>query len=139
MAGESSQGIALFYEDPEEADTWIKVPGVVSIDGPTELDVSDLDSEAREYVAALPDEGSVSLEINQLHGNATQNFMMDAKIARTILNWRIRQKVDPDQGITFAAFISEFSFAAGTDAVKKISSSLRVTEKATRYDLTPAP
>ncbi|EKE68690.1 phage tail tube protein [Oceanibaculum indicum] len=143
MAGESSQGSGLFYEDPNTPDTWIKVAGVVSIDGPTgsssELDASDLDSTAREYVPALPDEGSVSLEMNLLHGNATQEFMQDAKIARTTHNWRIRQKVDPDKGITFAGYVSEFSFAAGTDAIKKISATLRVTEAVSRYDLTPDP
>lgn len=141
MAGESSQGSGLFYEDPENEGEWIKVAGVVSIDGPSgsagELDTSDLDSTAREYVPALPDEGSVSLEMNLIHGNATQNFMMDAKIARTTHNWRIRQKVDPESGVAFAGYVSEFSFSAGTDAVKKISASLRVTEAVSRYTVTP--
>lgn len=62
-----TQGTTLKIGDAASPIVFTTIPQVVSIDGPTatteEIDVTHLGSTAKEFVAALPDYGSLNLEV----------------------------------------------------------------------------
>lgn len=140
MAGQESQGTKFKFES-ETPDEYTAVPGVTSIDGPSgsgqEIDVSDLDSTAREFIQGLPDEGNVTLEMNYMPGNAAQERLREARAAREKLNFRIAFNTTPETGQQFEGYVVEFSHAAGVDAALTASVNIRITGAVQDYDLTP--
>lgn len=140
MAGRESQGTKFKYESATPG-TYTAVPGVVSIDGPSgsgqEIDVSDLDSEAREYIQGLPDEGNITLEMNYIPGTTEQERLRAARAAREKLNFRIAFNTTPESGQEFEGYVVEFSHSAGVDAALKASVTIRITGPVDDYDLTP--
>lgn len=80
MAGRSSQGSRISHDGTGGSPpVYTKITNVTSIGGPSPsaptTDVSDLDSAAKEFVAALADNGQIELALNY-RGTATQ---MDLK------------------------------------------------------------
>lgn len=112
------------------------VGNVVSVDGPSgsaaEIDVSDLDSTAREFIMGLPDEGNVSLEVNYDTENVPQETLRAARAARTSVAIVLTLTDSPETTFTFTAFVIEFSLSAAVDDVVKASITLRITGSVTK-------
>lgn len=90
MAGQSSQFSRVWVETAAGGaltapaiTAMTKINGITSIAGleggeTPEIDVTDLDSTAAERIAGLPDFGEVSLEINEINGDAGQGILLTA-------------------------------------------------------------
>lgn len=107
------------------------IPEIGTIGGPDgsapTIDVTDLDSTAREYVLGLKDEGAFSLEINYIMANAVHAVLRAAWAARTKLRFRVTFS---DSGTTvweFSGFVTGFSQQAAVDTVVKATVGIKIT------------
>jgi hypothetical protein len=90
MAGQGSQFSRVWIETanggsttPPAITAMTRIGGITSISGleggeTPEIDVTDLDSTAAEFIAGLPDFGSVQLEINELTSDTGQGLVRTA-------------------------------------------------------------
>lgn len=107
------------------------IPEIRTIGGPDgsapTIDVTDLDSTAREYILGLKDEGSFSLGIMYRPDNAVHAQLRDAWADRT----RMRFQVDfADDGTTrweFDGFVTGFSQNAAVDTVIEATVGIKIT------------
>lgn len=136
MAGRSSQGSRISHDGTGGSPpVYSKITNVTSIGGPSQksgtTDVSDLDSEAKEFVAALADNGQIALALNY-RGTATQ---MDLK--RMIDEgsdaepFKIEMPTDSSRSafdtFTFLATCVGWDLKAGVDAKQDLAVTLQVS------------
>ena len=133
MAAIKSQGVGIFLLGTASPQVYAEVPDVVSISGPTgtagEIDVTALDSTAREFLISLPDEGSVDLELiwGGKTSNVAQNALRTARANQTLNTFQIRLSDSPQTKYTFTAYVTGWALSAGVDDAVKASVSLRIT------------
>ncbi|WP_186047673.1 phage tail tube protein [Burkholderia gladioli] len=111
------------------APVWTKVKNVKSFTGldgtPTVLDASDLDSEAKEKVLGLSDNGSFSITVNRDLSDAGQAALMAAKNSGAKIGLKIEL---PDAtGDTFDVLVKTFPLTGGTDALLESTIAMEVT------------
>jgi hypothetical protein len=131
-----SQGVQLQRGDGGGPEVFTLVGQITSIDGPSGsaavIDVTTLDSTAREKRMGLPDEGQVTLEVIYDPANVQQEGLRSDRAARTLRNFQV---VLTDLGSTtfsFSAFVLEFSRALSVDAVVTASITLEITGAETK-------
>ena len=93
----------------------------------SEIEVTHVGSTAKEYILGLKDSGTMSLELNRIHGDAGQAAMVAARDAATARDFRIKL---PGGLATYslAALVKRFSISAlGVDQAYTAQASLRVT------------
>jgi hypothetical protein len=109
---------------------------VTNVSGPDEtveqIDVTSYDSTAREFIAALPDSGEVTFEMNLIGSNAQQQGLRTDLRAGTVRNFKLIMKDKPLETdctrVTFAAIVKALSPAfGGVDEANKLSCTLKVT------------
>lgn len=105
---------------------WTQVGGVISFDRQdgegSDIDVTDLDSTAKQYLVGLQDSGNLSLEINVKTADAGQAACAVAKAAASVKDF----KVELPNGATrtFSGIVKSMPEQGGVDA--KISGSLAI-------------
>ncbi len=99
-------------EEPDASATYVDIAQAVSIEGPTsenrEVEVTTLDSTAREYLASLPDNGTVTMPIVFDPDDTTHQLLIALGISGAVRTWRI---VLPNAGQSradFDAFVLNF-------------------------------
>jgi hypothetical protein len=108
---------------------------VKSFNGPGgqagDIDVTTLESTAKEFRRGLQDEGEISLECNFEPTDPGQIF---CRVARAETgspfgqrNFEIVFPNSPPTTLTFAAFVKGFAISGGVDDVNKLALALRVT------------
>ncbi|SDR19093.1 hypothetical protein SAMN05443245_3436 [Paraburkholderia fungorum] len=107
--------------------TWTAVKNVKSYSGfdgtATEIDTTDLDSEAKEKMLGLIDNGSFSIDVNV---NMTDPGQIALKAAQKALTLQKFKLTYPDgSSDSFSAFVKSFPIAGATDAV--ITSTIALT------------
>lgn len=127
-----AQGIVIAIGDgatPTEAFTTI--PEVKSFSGPggsaSVIDVTDLQSAAKEKRMGLQDEGQLTLSINYIPDNAVHQGLRTDRANQTKRNFRM---TFTDTGATvwdFAAFVTGFSVSGGVDGVVEASVTLEIS------------
>jgi len=134
MAALKSQGVGCFlYDTTVSPNAYTEIPDVVSISGPdgsaSEIDVTALDSTAREFLMGLPDEGNVGLELiwGGETSNAIQVQLRSARANQTLKTFQIRLTDSPQSTYTFTAYVTGWSLSAGIDDAVKCSVTLRIT------------
>lgn len=90
----TAQGTRLAYSDGGSPSSFTNIPGIGRISGlggggASVNDISDLDSEAKEKLLGLIDEGQLSCPINVNHNNAVHAALRAARAAKTRLEFRI--------------------------------------------------
>jgi hypothetical protein len=104
---------------------------VKSFNGPggqaSEIDVTTLESTAKEFLMGLQDEGEISLEVNFDPSDVGQTFCRNARTNQTRNAYRITLPNTPATRLDFLAFCKGFSLSGGVDDVWKASLTLRVT------------
>lgn len=107
------------------------IPEIRTIGGPDgsapTIDVTDLDSTAREYVLGLKDEGAFSLGIMYIPANAVHAQLRSAWANRTRLAFRV---TFTDTGTTvweFDGFVTGFSQQAAVDTVVEATVGIKIT------------
>jgi len=115
MAYIRSQGCTIWRQDSTASpvDSYVQIGQVISIAGPSgtqgQIDVTHLSSVAREYIASLPDFGTVSMEV--IWDPVTASVQHDALWADfnsgAVIGYQIRLSNSPQTELTFDAFITE--------------------------------
>jgi hypothetical protein len=108
-----------------------KIGEIKSFNGPggqaSEIDVTTLESTAKEFLMGLQDEGEISMDVNYDPADVGQKFCREARASQTRNSYRITFPNDAATTLDFLAFCKGFSLSGGVDDVVKGSISLRVT------------
>lgn len=118
----SAQGSKFFVDTAASGaaqPTWTPVKNVKSFSGfdgsASEIDVTDLDSVAKEKRLGLIDNGSFSIDVNRDLTDAGQLALKAAQTASSLEQFKLQY---PDGSAdTFSGFVKSFPIAGGTDAV----------------------
>lgn len=128
----SAQGSTLEIQTgTTQAPTWTKINGVISYNGldgsASDIDVTDLDSEAMEYINGLVDNGKFSMEAKTLHEDAGQLALRAAHVSgeRTALRLTFPDAVV----VTFDILVKSMPVSGGVNAVLKGTIDTKVTGK----------
>ncbi|KWN79403.1 phage tail tube protein [Burkholderia ubonensis] len=128
----NAQGSRFYIKTGKATDakpTWTKVNNVKSFSGfdgtANEIDVTDLDSKAKEKQPGLMDNGSFSLDVNRNLKGAGQAAMLAAQKSQATTDFQL---VYPDgTADQFRAFVKSFPINGGVDAVMTSTIALTVT------------
>jgi hypothetical protein len=132
MAGKVAQGTILSRETSLGSGVFVTIANVKSWDGPSaqnsELEVTSLQSTAKEFEGGLIDYGELSLDLNFDPNNATHQQMFADQEASppTKTGWRITF-VNPTINYTWTAFVKEFSISGKVDDIMSGSLKLRLS------------
>ncbi len=116
-------GTVLSRGDAASPEVFTAVADVVSISGPAitkdEIEVTALDSSAKEFIGALDDPGEITMEINWNPQDSEHvNLRADAE-GSTVRNYRVVWSDVSTTQVDFAAEVMEFSLnTEANDAVK---------------------
>lgn len=132
MAGKVAQGTVLSRETSLGSASFTTIANVKSWNGPStenpEIDVTTLQSTAKEYVGGLVDFGDLTLQLNFDPNNAThQQVLADMEASPpTVTGWRITF-VNPTINYTWSAFVKAFSISGEVDGVITGALTLRLS------------
>ncbi|WP_109994948.1 phage tail tube protein [Salinisphaera sp. LB1] len=126
-----TQGIILEISDASGTGTYSKVAEVTGFDGPNGstnvIDATSLDSQFAEKIGGLRDSGQVSVDLNFVPGDTSQQAVRDAYGDAEKRDFRITL-TDVDQTtIEFSALVTEFSISASADDKVTASTTLEIT------------
>jgi predicted secreted protein len=91
----------------------------------SEIDVTNLDSLAKEFRLGLTDPGQFAFEIDYDSANAGHIALRSKQVSGLITNFKLT--LPNATVVTFSAFVKKFSLAGGVDAVAKTSVDLRIS------------
>lgn len=133
-----SQGFKFYIGDASSPIDYTKVSEVTNFTGldgeASEIDVTHLESTAKEYLMGLQDFGNFSLDVNYLPNDAGQIAMRAAKASRAIQNFKA--ELSDGTVITFQGFVKSNPISGGVDAKLDGSFNIRVSGNVT-IDNTP--
>lgn len=90
-----------------------------------EIDVTNLDSTAKEFKIGLVDQGQFTMEIDYDDTNAGHIALRAKQVSRQLCNFKL---ILPDNAtITFAGYVKKFSLGGGVDQVAKTSVDIRIS------------
>ena len=126
-----AQGTVFKVSADGSPPSYAAIPEITTIGGPDgsapTIDVTDLDSTAREYVLGLKDEGAFSLSIHYIPANAVHAQLRAAWAARTKLRF---QMIFTDTGTTvweFSGYVTGFAGNAAVDTVIEATVGIKIT------------
>lgn len=130
MSGISAQGSTLHINTGTTASpTWTKINGLLSFSGldggASDIDVTDLDSDAMEYISGLVDEGKFGFEIKTLHTDTGQLAVRAARVSGDVKGMKL---TFPDaKTATFAVLVKSIPVAGGVNALLKGTVDCKIT------------
>lgn len=109
--------------------TYTKINGLLTFSGfdgaPSELDTTDLDSTAMEYIAGLKDEGKFGFEIKTIKTDAGQISVRAARTSGALTGFKLTL---PDTSVaTFNALVKTFPSSGAVNAVLKGSVDTKIS------------
>lgn len=128
-----AQGVKIQRGDGGGTETFTTIAEIHNFSGPTEkakaIDVTNLDSQAKEFINGLMDPGEVSFEGNYVAGDAMQQGLRADLVARVRRNFRILLTDDlvTPTTITFTAVITDFSIKGAADDKLSFSCALKIS------------
>ncbi len=106
------------------------IGNVVSFNGPggsaTVIDVTNLDSTAKEKRMGLPDEGQFTMELNYDPDNTAHIALRNARKSRTRVEFRLTLTDTTATSLTFWGYVLGFAIQGGVDAVVKASLTIEI-------------
>ena len=124
-----SQGVVIKVSTGSPSE-FVAIGNVTSIKGPggsaSVIDVTNLDSSAKEKLMGLPDEGQITLDINYDPDNATHTTLRAARRARTRCEFNITLTDTTNTVLTFFAYVLGFAMDVAVDQAVKVSVTLEV-------------
>lgn len=129
-----TQGFKFEIADPAVSPLiYVAVGEVVSFSGfdgqAAEIDVTHLQSTAKEWLMGLQDFGTFSIECNFLNSDAGQDDMRAAKASRDVQAFRCT--FSDNSTATFQGYVLSAAISGGVDAKVDGSFSVRVTGNVT--------
>jgi predicted secreted protein len=126
-----AQGTRFAVSADGSPPSFSNIPEIKTIGGPDgsapTIDVTDLDSIAREYVLGLKDEGTFSLGINYIPANAVHAQLRSAWANRTLMQFRV---TFTDSGSTvweFDGYVTGFAQNMSVDTVVEATVTIKIT------------
>ena len=123
-----SQGVLIKRYNGATYDT---IPEVKSFTGPggsaTIIDVTDLQSVAKEKRMGLPDEGQLTMTINYIPDNAVHMALRADRVASVETDFKIIFTDTLNTEWTFSAFVTNFSVSGAVDGVVEAQVTLEIT------------
>lgn len=136
MSGVTSQGLVIGWGDGASPEVFTAIGNIVDHDGPSkenpEVDVTDLNSSAKEYIPGLVDNGEITITVNFDPSNASHDRLLDDLDGRISRNYQITWPVSPALNWTFNAFVKSFSQRSGVDQPLQGTVTLRINGAVTR-------
>lgn len=132
MAYIKSQGCSIFRmgSSPQAA-----IGQVISISGPDgsvgEIDVTHLASTGKEYIGALPDFGTITMEVVWDPKLTSHSAIWTDFLAQTVSSYQIRLSNSPQSTLTFNAYPSQYSANLATDDKVGATISLKISGSVT--------
>jgi hypothetical protein len=124
-----TQGTKLYVSDAGSPQSYTQVKELVSFtafDGEAaEIDITNLDSTAKERLMGLQDWGRLSGEFNYVRGDAGQAIMLTAKRDRTKRAFKFQ--LSDDYYYEFEGFVMNAPISGGVDAKTDRSFSILIT------------
>lgn len=102
------------------ANAYVKINGLKGFDGlrggsAAVMDSTDLDSDAKEKLMGLPDEGSVKLSFNYLEADAGQLAVIAARASQALTSFQIKMR--SGRTFTYDAFVKTAAISTGVDTI----------------------
>lgn len=126
-----SQGVALKRGNGATPEVFTTIGEITDITGPggaaSDIDVTHLQSVAKEVIIGLPDEGEVQLKLNMVPSDAQQTGLRNDRVAATLRNFKM---ILTDVGLetaTFAGYVKTYSITVGVDKKIELSITIRVS------------
>ena len=121
LADLDSTGLVYTSDGTATPETYTKINGLLSFDGfdgaADELDTTDLDSEAKEFVSGIKDEGKFGFEIKTVKADNGQIALRAARVSGNITGFKLEL---PDGSVaTFNALVKTIPTSGGVNAVMK--------------------
>jgi hypothetical protein len=127
----NAQGVNLQRGNGAAPEVFATVGEITQFDGPggsaTVIDVSTLQSTAREKRIGLADEGQFTLQMNLDPSDATQTGLRADRIGRVKRNFKLVLTDTALTTLSFAAFVLEFKISGAVDQVVKAAVTLEIT------------
>ncbi len=124
-----SQGFKFEIGNGDSPTTYTEVKEITSFSGfdgaASEIDVTHLQSTAKEFLMGLQDFGSFQMDVNHLPTDAGQDAMRAAKASRDIQDFRITLS-DASQ-ITFRGYVLSNALSGAVDGKVDGSFTIRIT------------
>lgn len=133
MSGEvKTQGTKLKLAGTASPVTYTDTANVTSISGlggqKGDIDVTNFDSTAKEFLTGLEDPGQVQVEVNLNPDDASQDTLWDLKESGALRTWRIQLSgASPAPYYQFSATVQQFQINFQTDDVVRATVTLRVS------------
>lgn len=125
-----SQGTKIRVSADGSPPSFSDIPEVRTIGGPDgsapTIDVTDLDSTAREYILGLKDEGQIQLGIMYRPSNTVHRTLRNAWSDRTLMQFQIDFADDATRW-EFDAYVTGMPSQLGVDAVVEGTVTLKIT------------
>lgn len=115
-------GSPVSYSAIGEIKSWSGPGGQASV-----IDVTDLDSTAKEKRAGLQDEGQLTFEINYLPTDTEHQALRTAKASGAVTPFKITYTDSGGTEHTFNAIVLGFVIAGGVDDVIRATITLEIT------------
>lgn len=130
MSKSLGQG-TLIEVDLTGSGPWTAIGHILNYRSPSsarpDVDVTTIDSTAREYLKGLADGGTISLPVIYDASDAGQVGLEGARTGNTPLDFRMTLANTEGTIVTFSALVNDFTVEGGVDAANQGTIELRVT------------
>lgn len=127
----TSQKAQLQLGDGGSPEVFTLIPECRNIRGPqatkAEVDVTSLDSDAREFIAGLADFGQLTATMNWRPQDAIHKALRALFVSGAVRNFRLVFADVSTTRLDFAAFVMEFPLSLEVDAPVQADLTLRIT------------
>lgn len=132
MAALKSQGTAVYVATAATSPlVFVLIDQIVNWTGPdgsaSEIDVTALDSAAKEFLMGLPDEGNLSFDCIHDPDSTPHETLRAARANQTLMTFQIRLTNSPATNYTVDGYVTGFSMSAGVDDKVGSSYTVRLT------------
>ena len=92
-----------------------------------QIDVTHLRSEAKEYLADLPDNGELTMTVNLVPGDEGQRSVYAARLAQTTHTFTLTFPATPPLILTMQGTVTQFALTASQSEAVRANISVRVS------------
>lgn len=118
-----SQGCIIYYSDGGSPSSYAAIGNVTGFNGPggaaSVIDITNLDSTAKEKRMGLPDEGQFKIDFNYDPDNTAHIALRNARKSRTRTEFKLKLTDTTNTNLVFYGYVLSFEISGAVDAVIK--------------------
>lgn len=126
-----AQGMIFRRRNGFSPDSYTAIPEIKSFSGPSGsasvIDVTDLDSDAKEKRMGLADEGQIQFTINYIPQNAVHAGLRSDRESRVLRDFQCVFTDTPATTWEFSGFVTGFAISGGVDGVVEASVTVEIS------------